>query len=139
VSVGGSSRRPALRFRFALTAQGRCQDRSSRCCVLETGTKILPGDCHEYVLSSPTRPNATKCDTALSDRLSEIQLWLQHAFEVQCFGGPWEGDFPRYAWCKIGNIVYEARLVNRGLGQYKGWQLKLEEWPDEIDNFDWDL
>jgi hypothetical protein len=85
------------------------------------------------------RGDATKRDTALNDRLPEIQQWLQHAFEVQCFGGPWEGGFPRYAWCKIGNIVYEARLVNRGLGQYKGWQLKPEEWPDEIDDFDWDL
>ena len=85
------------------------------------------------------RGDATKCDTTLNDRLSEIQRWLQRAFQLQCFAGPWEGDFPRYAWCKVGNTVYKARLVNRGLGQYKGWQLKPEEWPDEIDDFDWDL
>lgn len=83
------------------------------------------------------RGDATKCDTALNGRLGEIQQWLRHAFEVQCFGGPWEGGFPRYAWCKVGEIVYEARLVNRGLGHYKGWPLEPEEWPDEIDNFDW--
>jgi hypothetical protein len=85
------------------------------------------------------RADATKCDSALGDRLPDIQRWLQHAFEVQCFGGPWEGDFPRYAWCKVGDTVYEARLVNRGLGQYKGWQLEPDEWPAEIDNFEWDL
>jgi hypothetical protein len=83
------------------------------------------------------RGDATKCDAALNDRLVEIQQWLEHAFSVQCFGGPWDGDFPRYAWCKIGNIVYEARLVNRGLGQYKGWQLEPDEWPDGIENYEW--
>jgi hypothetical protein len=85
------------------------------------------------------RGDATKCDTALNSRLPEIQRWLRHAFEVGCFGGPWEGDFPRYAWCKIGDTVYEARLVNRALGQYKGWQLELDEWPDGIDDFNWDM
>jgi hypothetical protein len=85
------------------------------------------------------RGDATKCDTALDSRLAEIQRWLRHAFEVSCFGGPWEGDFPRYAWCKIGDTVYEARLMNRTLGQYKGWQLELDEWPDGIDDFNWDM
>ncbi|MBW3538821.1 MAG: hypothetical protein KY476_00985 [Planctomycetes bacterium] len=83
------------------------------------------------------RGDATKCDAALNDRLSDIQAWLQRAFEVQCFGPPWEGDFPRYAWCKVGETLYEARLVNRGLGEYKGWQLEPDEWPDGIDDFDW--
>ena len=83
------------------------------------------------------RGDATKCDTSLSDRLVDIQKWLEHAFKVQCFGGPWENSFPRYAWCKVGGIVYEARLVNRGLGQYKGWQLESDEWPDQIDEFCW--
>ena len=83
------------------------------------------------------RADATKCDTELNDCLKEIQQWLRRAFKVQCFGGPWEGDFPRYAWCKVGEIVYEARLVNRGNGQYKGWLLEPEEWPDGISDFDW--
>ena len=83
------------------------------------------------------RGDAAKCDPALNDRLNEIQQWLRRAIEVRCFGGPWEGGFPRYAWCMVGQIVYEARLVNRGLGQYKGWQLEPDEWPDGIGNFDW--
>lgn len=83
------------------------------------------------------RADATKCDTALNDRLDEIQGWLRRAFEFHCFGPPWEGDFPRYAWCKVDAVVYEARLVNRGLGQYKGWQLNPDEWPDGIDDFEW--
>ena len=83
------------------------------------------------------RGDATKCESALNGRLHEIQGWLRHAFEVHCLGGPWEGEFPRYAWCKVGESVFEARLVNRGLGQYKGWQLEREEWPEGIDQFRW--
>jgi len=29
--------------------------------------------------------------------------------------------------------------MNRTLGQYKGWQLELDEWPDGIDDFNWDM
>ena len=80
--------------------------------------------------------DATKCDPSL--KLEQIQQWLRRAFELGCLGSPWEGDFPRYAWCKVGEIVYEARLVNRELGQYKGWQLNFDEWPDSIGDFNWD-
>lgn len=52
-------------------------------------------------------------------------------------GGPWEGRYPRYVWSKIDGIVYEARLVNREQGQYKGWQLEADEWPSNIDEHDW--
>ncbi len=84
------------------------------------------------------RADASKCDTALNDRLKEIQGWLRRAFEVRCFAPPWEGGFPRYAWCKVDKVVYEARLVNRGQGQYKGWQLTPNEWPDGINEINWD-
>jgi len=29
--------------------------------------------------------------------------------------------------------------VNRGLGQYKGWQLNPDEWPVGIEDFNWQL
>ena len=41
-----------------------------------------------------------------------------------------EGDFPRYAWYKNGTDLYEARLVNRDNGQYKGFPLERFEWPE---------
>ncbi len=50
-------------------------------------------------------------------------------------GGPWEGDFPRYVWYKLDNVVYEGRLVNRGLGDYKGYKLNENEWPENIEAF----
>jgi hypothetical protein len=47
-------------------------------------------------------------------------------------GEPWEGDFPRYAWCKQGQVTYEARLVNQELGQYKGYPLEPSEEPEGL-------
>jgi hypothetical protein len=83
------------------------------------------------------RADATICDVALNDRAEDIRRWLQDGIRHQSFGPPWEDGFPRYVWCKIDDTVYEARLVNRGLGQYKGWQLNHDEWPDGINNIDW--
>lgn len=42
-------------------------------------------------------------------------------------------DFPRYAWHKEKETVYEARLVNRELGEYKGYPLNETEWPEGLD------
>ena len=82
------------------------------------------------------RADATICDPDL--KLAQIQKWLQRAFELGCLGSLWEGDFPRYTWTKVGEVVYEARLVNSELGQYKGYQLNSDEWPDSIVDFKWD-
>ena len=40
-----------------------------------------------------------------------------------------DGDFPRYAWKRVDDRVYEARLSNAGLGQYKGYPIKDHEAP----------
>ena len=37
--------------------------------------------------------------------------------------------FPQYAWVKVGDRVYEARLTNSGLGQYKGYPIHAFEAP----------
>lgn len=38
-------------------------------------------------------------------------------------------------WYKLDNVVYEGRLVNRGLGDYKGYKLNENEWPENIEAF----
>ena len=62
--------------------------------------------------------------------------WLRYAIRRGSTGALWEGGFPRYvwykAWYKEGEIVFEARLVNRGDGSYKGYPLKDDEWPTDI-------
>ena len=50
-------------------------------------------------------------------------------------GGPWGGEFPWYAWYHDGRTVYEARLVNRSLGSYKGYPLHPDEWPEGIEKY----
>ena len=47
-------------------------------------------------------------------------------------GEPWEGDFPRYVWHRRQRAVYEARLVNRELGEYKGYPLQRGEEPEGL-------
>ena len=54
-------------------------------------------------------------------------------------GGPWEDGSPgflRYVWYKDGATVYEGRLVNRELGQYKGYPLENSEWPSTFEGTD---
>ena len=43
------------------------------------------------------------------------------------------GIFLGYVWYKHENTVYEGRLVNRELGQYKGYPLHRNEWPRGIE------
>lgn len=38
---------------------------------------------------------------------------------------------PKY---QEGGVVYEARLVNRELGEYKGYPLNETEWPEGLDS-----
>lgn len=80
--------------------------------------------------AGPPQPqaDATKCDPALGDK-DELTRWLQTAIIKGQIGGQWDNDFPRYAWLRIGDVYYEARLVNKVLGQYKGYSLVRSEWP----------
>lgn len=74
------------------------------------------------------RADASKCDPRLGDR-AELTGWLREAIAGGQVGAPWEGDFPRYVWHRKDNTVYEGRLVNSELGQYKGYPLQPAEWP----------
>lgn len=77
------------------------------------------------------RADASKCDPGLAD-VAELTTWLRASISDGHVGTPWEGDFPRYAWHKRGNVVYEARLVNQELGQYKGYPLEPGEEPEGL-------
>ena len=80
------------------------------------------------------RSDATPCPHEIKDP-EVICEWLRAAIRCGATGEPWEGDFPRYVWYKLGNVVYVGRLVNRGLGTYKGYELEEDEWPENIDEF----
>ena len=61
-----------------------------------------------------------------------ISDWLRSAIRAGSTGAPWEGGFPRYAWHQQDGTVFEARLVNRGNGSYKGYPLNEDEWPSHL-------
>lgn len=83
--------------------------------------------------AGPPRPraDASKCDPKLADA-AELTGWLREAIEAGNIGAPFEGRYPRYVWSRRGDTVYEGRLVNRELGEYKGYPLRPEEWPGDL-------
>lgn len=79
------------------------------------------------------RADASLCDRSLLTKLDLIKEWLREGIRRGTVSGPWEGEFPRYIWYKDGGTVYEARLVNREQGAYKGYPLEEAEWPEDIE------
>ena len=77
------------------------------------------------------RADASKCNPNLADP-AELTSWLQGAVSAGLIGEPWLGDFPRYVWCHQGDETYEAMLVNKEQGQYKGYPLSPDEWPEGL-------
>jgi len=77
------------------------------------------------------RADASKCDPMLAD-FTTLTDWLRDALRRSQFGTLWEGGFPRYAWYRVGEVCYEARLMNQAQGEYKGYPLEESEWPPGI-------
>lgn len=90
--------------------------------------KTYPSD------AGPPRPraDATKCDPRLHGDFRLLTEWLQKAIGDGRVGAPWEGDFPRYVWVERGGTWYEARLVNRDQGTYKGYAITDRELPEGL-------
>lgn len=80
------------------------------------------------------RPDATICDRSLTDP-DILTGWVREALVRGVMGAFMEGRFPRYVWYKTGKTVYEARLVNREQGTYKGYPLYEDEWPEGIADY----
>lgn len=75
--------------------------------------------------------DASKCDPRFVDA-APLTAWLRDSIRAGRFGAPWEGDFPKYVWFVDEDTCYEARLVNRASGEYKGWELAPEERPEGL-------
>jgi len=63
-----------------------------------------------------------------------VSGWLRLAIHRGAVGAPWEGEYPRYVWYMHADTVFEARLVNRERGSYKGYPLDSGEWPKGIES-----
>jgi hypothetical protein len=80
------------------------------------------------------RPRATAsiCDPSLAKSQEQVTIWLREAVELGYLSALWEDGFPRYIWREIKGQPYEARLVNSGLGEYKGYPLLEDQWPEGV-------
>ena len=92
---------------------------------------------HKDVPSFAGRPrlraDASCCPREITDP-NLVTGWLRTAIRRGATGAPWEAGFPRYVWYKDGGTIFEGRLVNRGIGSYKGYPLGDDEWPDGIES-----
>ena len=73
------------------------------------------------------RSDASACPRGLD--FEEVEGWLRGAIRKGDVSAAFDGEFPRYAWARVGGHVYEARLSNSGLGAYKGYPIKDYEAP----------
>jgi hypothetical protein len=73
------------------------------------------------------RSDATACPRGLD--FDKVGQWLKEAVGAGHVSAVLDGDFPRYAWKRVEDQIYEARLSNAGLGQYKGYPIEAHEAP----------
>jgi hypothetical protein len=73
------------------------------------------------------RSDASACPRGLTKEQAEG--WLREAVSDGSVSALLDGDYPRYAWNRVEGRVYEARLSNAGLGQYKGYPIEDHEAP----------
>lgn len=78
------------------------------------------------------RADASLCPRTITD--AEIVTgWLRSAITRGATSALWEGGHPRYVWHKEGDTLFEARLINKSNGSYKGYPLTPQEWPKGIE------
>jgi hypothetical protein len=93
-------------------------------------TYVISAEHKDYLTSAGPgnlRSDASACPRGLN--FDEVTEWLREAVREGAVSAALEGEFPRYAWRRVGNQVYEARLSNSGLGQYKGYPIEEYEAP----------
>lgn len=72
--------------------------------------------------------SASKCPNDLADP-EQLTQWLRQALRDGDMGGEWEENYPHFVWIRRDDRRYEGRLVNKSLGQYKGYPLDDDEEP----------
>lgn len=93
-------------------------------------TYVISPEHKDYLTSAGPgrlRSDASACPRGLD--FDDVVRWLRDAARDGHLSAQVEGSFPRYAWRRVEGQVYEARLSNSGLGQYKGYPIQDEEAP----------
>jgi hypothetical protein len=91
---------------------------------------VISAEHKDYLTSAGParlRSDASACPRGLAR--DEVEEWLREAIREGWASAHVENDFPRYVWIRKDGRVYEARLSNSGLGQYKGYPILDHEAP----------
>ncbi|WP_144120903.1 hypothetical protein [Catellatospora sichuanensis] len=102
--------------------------------MAEKVTYIISPEHKDYITSAgpgKLRSDASACPRGLDFEV--VASWLREAFRLGNVSASFDLEFPRYAWARIGDQVYEARLSNAGLGSYKGYPILKHEAPDWLE------
>lgn len=75
------------------------------------------------------RSDASRCSPDITREQAEEVL--KKAIKRHCISPQVEGQFPRYAWGRLGGRLYQARLINREQGWYKAWPIEEIEAPED--------
>lgn len=78
------------------------------------------------------RSDASLCPPEMEGMQDVLTGWLKECIRAGRIGGPVEGRFPRYVWCRQQNRWFAGRLTNQTLGHYKGYPIMPEEAPQEL-------
>jgi len=65
-----------------------------------------------------------------------LTAWLRQAIGEGSIGGLTEGGFPCYVWYRDGDRMFEGRLTNHVTGDYKGYPINWDEFPEELQRQD---
>lgn len=98
--------------------------------LAEKVTYVVSPEHKDYLTSAGPgrlRSDASACPRGLD--FDDVLQWLRDAVREGQLSAQVEGDFPRYAWRRVEGQIYEARLSNSVLGQYKGYPIQDEEAP----------
>jgi hypothetical protein len=96
----------------------------------DTADYVISTEHKDYLTSAGPanlRTDATRCPRGLN--FDDVRGWLRNAIRSGDVSAVLDGDFPRYVWARVDAQVYEARLTNAGLGQYKGYPIEDYEAP----------
>lgn len=84
------------------------------------------------------RSDASRCDPGYTN-FDQITLVLREGIRRRCTSAVFDNGFPKYVWGWLDGQLYEARLVNRQQGTYKGYPLEEVETPkDDEDLLNWE-
>jgi hypothetical protein len=117
-------RRPRKEQRLAVSPQIDLAE------LAESVSYVISPEHKDYLTTAgpgKLRSDASACPRGLD--FDDVVEWLRNAFRAGDVSADLDGGFPRYAWSRVDGQVYEARLSNAGLGEYKGYPIHEYESP----------